>query len=105
MNNKKGPKRYCLRILLTAEQKDLVWQIFGPNRYVSTRVRDHILNPYSRNNPDQQAAFVGAANAIEARLEGILRGMVSSSPAFTCDFIEACYAANKLLEEIRLHEP
>lgn len=105
MSNGKASKRYCLKILLTAEQKDFVWKINGPNRFVSARIREQILNPYNRKNPDQWAAFVGSVNAIEASLEKILRGMNPDSPASICDFIQACYAANKLLVELRRHEP
>ena len=105
MSKGKPSGNYWLKVRLTREQKDLVWGTFGPEGKVSDHIRELILNPYSRKNPDQWAAFVGAVNAIEASLEGILTGRNPDSPSSTCDFIQSCYAATKLLEELRRHEP
>ena len=98
-------KRYWLKIELTLDQKDLVWRIFGPEGHVSEHIRGHILDPYSRKNPDQWREFVNAGTAIEASLERNLKAMTPDSPAAMCDFIQACYGAINLLEELRHHEP
>jgi hypothetical protein len=105
MKDKESSKRYWLKVALTPEQKKLAFSIFGPKRHVSARIREMILNPYSRRNPDQWKKFVSAVTAIESSLERNLKAMTPDSPAAMCDLIQACYAATKLLEELRRHEP
>jgi len=105
MSKEANLKYYWLKIRLTYDQKILVWKIFGPHRHVSTRIRELILDPFARKNPDQWAAFIGVTNAIEAKLEQNLKALKSDSPSACCDFVSACYAAIQLLEELRRHEP
>ena len=101
----KVSNRYFLKICLTREQKDLVWKLYGPDRMVSPKIKAIILDPYSRRNPDQWNAFVGAANAIESKMEHILQKLQKNDPVSWCDFILACQQARQLLDEVNRHEP
>jgi hypothetical protein len=96
--------RYTLRVVLTKEQRNLVWKIYGPTK-VSTRVREHITNPFSKRDPSKWIEFVTITNALETMLETHIRALSTNTPASKLHFIEACWTAMRLLEELRRHEP
>lgn len=95
--------RYFLKIALTAEEKILVWGIFGPGRSVSTRIREVLLDPYARRDPDQWRELITAITRIESLFETLLRAQKPHTTEAIPDFLIACYAAHQLLENLRKH--
>jgi hypothetical protein len=93
--------RYCLKIPLTPEEKLLVWKIFGPDRAVSIRIKEVLLNPYARRNPDQWRELIEAMTRIESILEVLLRSQKPQSAEGILDFLQACYSAHEILNKLR----
>jgi len=86
---------------LTEDEKRQIWKIWGPDGRVGPNIRQALLNPYARMNPDQHQAIIKALNAIESLFEDCLKRMPLNDPTSICLFIEACCSARAIINELR----
>lgn len=96
-------ERHFVKFEVTPEEKTLLRKIYGPQRHMSANIRRVLLDPYARRAPDQQKEIMSAINAINNKLEELLRREKPVNTTELAAFLKASFEALALLRELHRH--